>query len=224
MKQTSIILIAVVCAMLTSCGAVGIGTAANSSESTQTQQAAANNSDMLGNVLSAVAGGSGLGNVLQSVLGLDKVTKQNIVGTWSYSQPGCAFTSKELLAQAGGEVVASSIKEKLQPSFQKVGIKSSNTSITFNQDGTFAAKIAGKSWSGTYTFDEATYKITLQGLLLNVNCYAKKNSDGIGLLFEASKLLTILQTMTALSGNATAKTIGDIAGSYDGLRVGFDFK
>jgi hypothetical protein len=29
--------------------------------------------------------------------------------------------------------------------------------------------------------------------------------------------------MTAMSGNSTAKTIGDIAGSYDGLRLGFDF-
>lgn len=219
MKKISFILVAAVSMVLSSCGFGTTGAASTGSES-----AAAGSGDVLGNVISAVAGGSGLGNVLQSVLGLDKMTKANLVGTWTYNQPGCAFTSKELLAQAGGEVVASSLKEKLQPSFQKVGINSSSTSITFNQDGTFAAKIAGKSWSGRYTFDEATYKVNLQGLLLNINCYAKKNSDGIGLLFEASKLLTILQTMTALSGNATAKTIGDIAGSYDGLRVGFDFK
>lgn len=223
MKKISFVLVAAAFMMLTSCG---LGTTGATSTGSTTQTTAANNgtADVLGSVLSAVAGGSTLGNVLQSVLGLDKITKANLIGTWTYSQPGCAFTSQELLAQAGGEAVAAGIKSKLQPTFQKVGISSSNTSITFNQDGTFAAKIAGKSWSGKYTFDESNYKITLQGLILSINCYAKKNSDGIGLLFEASKLLTILQTMTALSGNTAAQTIGDLSKNYDGLRIGFDYK
>ena len=165
-----------------------------------------------------------MGNVLQSVLGLDKVTKENLIGTWTYYQPGCAFTSQNLLAQAGGEAVASTIRQKLSGYYGTVGIKSSNTKITFNQDGTFAATIAGKSWQGNYTFDASTYKITLSGLLLNVNCYAKRNSTGIGILFEGKKLLTLMQTMATLSGNQTAQTIGDLSKNYDGLRIGFDMK
>lgn len=170
--------------------------------------------------------GSAIGNILTSVLGLDKLTQANLVGTWSYSQPGCAFTSEQLLAQAGGEFVAGEIKSKLQPTFQKAGISSSNTQVTFNQDGTFNAKIAGKSWSGKYTYEESTRKITMTGLLLNINCYAKRNSNGISLLFEASKLLTLMQTMSALSGgsNSTLGTVSDIAKNYDGLRIGFDMK
>jgi hypothetical protein len=64
----------------------------------------------------------------------------------------------------------------------------------------------------------------MSGLLLNINCYAKLNVNGIGLLFEGKKLLTMMQTMSALAGgqNGTLNTIGDIASSYDGLRVGFD--
>ena len=169
--------------------------------------------------------GAAVGNILQSVLGGNsKLTQKALVGTWTYARPGCAFTSEQLLAQAGGEVVAAEIKTKLQPSYQKVGITSSNTQVTFNQDGTFSAKIAGKNWSGKYTFDAANSKITMQGLLLNVNCYAKKNSDGIGLLFESKKLLTLLQTMSALSGNQTLQTVGELSKSYDGLRMGFDMK
>lgn len=170
--------------------------------------------------------GNAVNTVLQSVLGMTdtKVSKQNLIGTWKYSQPGCAFTSEKLLAQAGGEIVASNVKSKLQPTFNKVGINSSNTQVTFKQDGTFSAKIAGKAWNGTYKYDEKTSKITMSGLLLNVNCYAKLNVNGIGLLFEGKKLLTMMQTMSALAGgqNATLKTIGDVASSYDGLRVGFD--
>jgi uncharacterized lipoprotein NlpE involved in copper resistance len=169
--------------------------------------------------------GAAVGNILQSVLGgNNKVTQQNLIGTWKYSQPGCAFTSDKLLAQAGGEVVASEIKGKLQPAYQKAGIKAANTTVTFNADGTFSAKIAGKSLSGNYTFDESTSKITMQGLLLNINCYAKKNTSGIGILFEGKKLLTLMQTLATLSGNQTAQTIGDLSKNYDGLRIGFDMK
>lgn len=177
------------------------------------------------NTATATNTSAAVGNILQSVLGgTSKMTQQALIGTWTYSKPGCAFTSEQLLAQAGGEIVASEIKTKLQPSYQKVGISSSNTQVTFNQDGTFAAKIAGKNWSGRYTFDEAQSKITMSGILLNVNCYAKRNADGIGLLFESSKLLSLLQTMSALSGNQTLQTIGDLSKNYDGLRMGFDMK
>ena len=188
-------------------------------------------STVLGQVLNQTMGTAGtattdaLGNVIQSVLGgTSKPTKQNIIGTWNYSQPGCAFTSDKLLAQAGGELVASEIKSKLQPTYQTLGINSSNTQVVFKEDGTFSAKIAGKSWSGTYTFNESTSQINMKGLLLNMNCYAKKNATGIGLLFESSKLLTLLQTMAALSGNSSLQTVGELSKTYDGLRLGFDFK
>ncbi|MCR5680327.1 MAG: DUF4923 family protein [Prevotella sp.] len=184
---------------------------------------------VLGNVLGQATGTEvnpdAMGNILTSVLGgASTPTQKDLVGTWKYYQPGCAFTSDQLLAQAGGELVAAEIKSKLSPSFQKVGIKSGNTQVTFNQDGTFSAKIAGKSWNGNYTYDEKTAKITMQGLLLNMNCYAKKSNAGLSLLFESSKLLTLLQTMSALSGNAQVQAVGDIAKSYNGLRIGFDMK
>jgi hypothetical protein len=77
--------------------------------------------------------------------------------------------------------------------------------------------------SGKWTFDEKTYKVNLQGLLLSINCYAKRNANGIGLLFEASKLLTLLQTMAAMSGNSNIQAVGEISKNYDGVRLGFDF-
>jgi hypothetical protein len=214
MKKITMITMAAAVILMSSCGMGAQGNTANSSNAAQ--------GSVLGAILSGATDGQTVGNVLQSVLGLDKVTKANLIGTWKYSQPGCAFTSQNLLAQAGGEAVATTIKQKMSGYYSTAGIKSSNTQVTFNENGTFTAKIAGKSWQGNWTFDEANYKITMQGILINVNCYAKKNSNGIGLLFEGKKLLTLLQTMTALSGNQTAQTIGDLSKNYDGVRVGFD--
>ena len=210
--------------MLVSCGGTlgSIGTAVlnnvltdgqGTTENTQATQSNTSGSSVLGSVLNSVLGATGV----------TKLTQKSLIGTWKYNQPGCAFTSDDLLAQAGGEVVAGQVKQKLQPTFQTLGVKSSNTSISFKEDGTFSAKIAGKAWNGTYTFDEKTSEVSLKGLLLNMNCYAKQNANGIGLLFEANKLLTLLQTLTALSGNSTLSTIGDLSKNYKGLRLGFDY-
>jgi len=190
--------------MLVSCGTNGLGS--------------------LGSLSQVIGDGQTMGNVLRSVLGLDKITAANLIGAWSYKGPGCAFTSEQLLAQAGGEVVAADIKTRVKPYYDQLGITSANTRVTFKEDGTYTAVIAGKQLSGNYTFDETNYKVTMKGLLLTINCYAKRNSDGIALLFESSKLLTLLQTLAALSGNTAVQTVGDLSKSYDGLRLGFDFR
>ena len=213
MKKFRFSAIAVAAMIAVSCGTgftTGTGTGASSGS-------------VLGDVLSGVVNSGGL-DAIASIIGATKMTKQSLVGTWKYSGPGCAFTSENLLAKAGGEVAAAQIKQKLLPTYQSLGLSNANTYVQFNNDNTFAASFGGKQFSGTYTYDEASSKIVLKGMLLNINCYAKKNTQGIAILFEASKLLTILQTVSALSGNATLGTIGDLSKNYDGVRLGFDFK
>lgn len=165
-----------------------------------------------------------VGSILDNVIGSTTFKKADLCAhTWKYKSPGCAFTSENLLAKAGGEIAAKKVEEKLSTYYQKAGFSSSNIYFKFNEDGTFNAKIDGKSWSGTYTFDEKTHAIDLKGrLLLSLNGFATKNTSGISILFESKKLLTIIQTLTALSGNTTLGTIGEISKNYDGIRVGFD--
>ena len=212
MKKKLTTLAAAACMMLAACGTMGTG--ANG----------ASGGGILGDILGAITNGTGVMNAVTSVIGLDKLTAEQLIGTWTYSGPGCAFTSEKLLAKAGGEVAAARIEEKLLPTYQQLGFSSSNTYITFNSDRTFAAKIDGKSFSGNYTFDEANCKITLQGMILNVNCYTKRELNGISILFEAKKLLTLIQTMSALCGSTDLQTIGELSKNYDGVRLGFDMK
>ena len=178
----------------------------------------------LASVINTVGSGGTIANVFSSVIGMDKLTQRQLIGNWSYSGPGCAFTSENLLAKAGGEVAATKIEQELQPYYDKLGFSASNTRITFNEDQTFSATIAGKSFSGKYTFDEANAKITMQTLLFSFNCYAKREYGGISLLFESKKLLTVLQTIALMSGNDTYQKIGELSKNYDGVRLGFDMK
>ena len=174
------------------------------------------------NQIMGAMSGKGAINAITSVIGLDKLSAKGLIGSWRYSRPGCAFTTENLLAKAGGEMAAGQIEEKIQPYYQQVGITSDNTYIIFNEDGTFSAKIIGTPLKGTYTFDEAAAKITLKTMLFSTNCYAKREYGGISVLFEANKLLTLLQTIAAFSGNQNLQAIGNISKQYDGVRIGFD--
>jgi len=212
MKKTKATLVAAATALMTACGTMG-----------QAGSGSSTTGSVLGAVLTDVLQGGTLGNVITSVIGAQKVTAADLVGSWRYSGPGCAFTSEKLLAQAGGEVVAGQIKAKVLPYYQQIGISAQNTTITINQDGTYSATFRGTPMNGKWTYDEASCRMNLQGLLLSLNCYAKRNVNGIALLFDASKLLTLLQTAAAMSGNQNIQTVGEISKSYDGVRLGFDF-
>ena len=214
-------------------------TAATTTTATTTSNAAASTSatsnagsavaGILGAVLggnsnsSSSAGSSIINGILNNVIGSGTFSKKDLCAhTWKYSKPGCAFTSENLLSKAGGEIAANKVEEKLGEYYSKFGFSGSNTYFTFKTDGTFAAKIDGKSWQGNYTFDEKTHAIQMKGLLLSMSGYATKTTNGISLLFDQTKLLNLIKTMGALKGSSTLSAIGTIANNYDGMRVGFE--
>ena len=167
--------------------------------------------------------GSIISGLLNNVIGSGTFSKADLCAhTWKYSKPGCAFTSENLLAKAGGEIAANKVEEKLSTYYNKFGFNSSNTQFTFTTDGNFSAQIDGKPWQGSYTFDEKTHAIHLKGLLLSASGYATKTTNGISLLFDQKKLLNLIKMLSAFKGSSTLSAVGTIANSYDGMRVGFE--
>lgn len=208
-------------------------TAATTSNATTSTSATSNAGSAVAGIFGAVLGGNSnssssagssiINGILNNVIGSGSFSKQDLCAhTWKYSKPGCAFTSENLLAKAGGEIAANKVEEKLGEYYSKFGFSGSNTYFTFKTDGTFAAKIDGKSWQGNYTFDEKTHAIQMKGLLLSMSGYATKTTNGISLLFDQTKLLNLIKTMGALKGSSTLSAIGTIANNYDGMRVGFE--
>lgn len=174
---------------------------------------------------SSSTGSSIINGILNNVIGSATFLQADLCAhTWKYSKPGCAFTSENLLAKAGGEIAASKIEEDLSKYYSKFGFSKSNTYFTFKTDGTFAAKIDGKSWNGTYTFDEKTHAIQLKGLLLSASGFATRTANGISLLFEQKKLLTLVKTLSKLNltGSTTMSAVSSIVDNYDGVRIGFE--
>ena len=174
---------------------------------------------------SSSTGSSIINGILNNVIGSATFSQADLCAhTWKYSKPGCAFTSENLLAKAGGEIAANKIEEDLSKYYNKFGFSNSNTYFAFKTDGTFAAKIDGKSWNGTYTFDEKTHAIQLKGLLLSMSGFATRTTNGISLLFEQKKLLTLIKTLSKLNltGSTTMSAVSSIVDNYDGVRIGFE--
>lgn len=168
-------------------------------------------------------GSNALGGLLDLVVGSVKLSQADIIGKWSYVEPACAFTSENLLAKAGGSVAAKTVNEKLQPVYNSLHISSGNTQLTFNENGQFTGKIGGFPMSGTYTFD-ATNGLVKMKSLTTFTAHLTRSTHGMNFTFESKKILTLLQTVSALSGNTSLSTIGDISKQFSGVRLGFAMK
>lgn len=111
-------------------------TTANNAAATNTGSTIAN---VLGGLLGAATGntsgstssaGSIISGLLNNVIGSGTFSKADLCAhTWKYSKPGCAFTSENLLAKAGGEIAANKVEEKLSTYYKKFGFNSSNTQL-----------------------------------------------------------------------------------------------
>ena len=144
-------------------GATTSATAATTTSTANTAAASSNTSSTIANVLGGLLGaatgntsgstssaGSIIGGLLNNVIGSGTFSKEDLCAhTWKYSKPGCAFTSENLLAKAGGEIAASKVEEKLSTYYNKFGFSSSNTQFAFTTDGNFSAQIDGKPWQET---------------------------------------------------------------------------
>lgn len=168
-------------------------------------------------------GSNALGGLLDLVVGSVKLSQADIIGKWSYVEPACAFTSENLLAKAGGSVAAKTVNEKLLPVYKSLHISSGNTQLTFNENGQFTGKIGGFPMSGTYTFDAANGLVKMKSLT-TFTAHLTRSTHGMNFTFESKKILTLLQTVSALSGNTTLSTIGDISKQFNGVRLGFAMK
>ena len=168
-------------------------------------------------------GSNALGGLLDLVVGSVKLSQTDIIGTWSYVEPACAFTSENLFAKAGGSVAAKTVNEKLLPVYKSLHISSGNTQLTFNENGQFTGKIGGFPMSGTYTFDAANGLVKMKSLT-TFTAHLTRSTHGMNFTFESKKILTLLQTVSALSGNTSLSTIGDISKQFSGVRLGFAMK
>lgn len=159
---------------------------------------------------------------VNSVTGKGKV---EMTGTWSYKGSAIEFESDNLLQKTGGTVAATAAEKKLDEQLSKIGIKAGQMSFTFNADSTFSTKVGQKTMKGSYSYNASTHKVNLKfAKLIGMNAKVNSTSSTMDLLFESDKLLKLITFLSSKTSNATLKTIGTLADSYDGMMLGFSLQ
>lgn len=181
----------------------------------------------LKDILDKAANNSTVTEIVEKVTGVN-ISKGDIKGTWNYTGSAVKLESEDILKAAAAGAAATQIEKKLDEYLAKAGLKTGTFSFTFNEDNTFATTVKGKSFNGTYTLSEDGKTIELKyGKTLGstgITAAAQINASTFELLFKADKLLDLIGKLTANTNNTTLKTIGTLAGQYDGLKIGLELQ
>lgn len=176
---------------------------------------------------------SGLGSVIGTLLSSDKITMEQMVGTWNYSAPAVTFKSDNVLKKAGGAAASAVVVEKLTPIYAKTGFD--KAVLTVNGDSTFVLKANKITLKGNITTAAATgdsqanfvFNFTVGGKMKigQMDTYVTKSATGtLSVMFDVTKLITLMETVGKLSGNSTITSAVNLLKSYDGLCAGFEMK
>lgn len=151
-----------------------------------------------------------VGNVLGSLLGNSMTLSESMLkGTWNYKGTACVLESDAALANIGGTVAAGKMEEKLDGYLAKVGVKEGLCSFTFVGNDSCVFKVGEKEIGGKYALDakEKTIKFTFYGRL-NFNTHVAYNITSMNVVFDADKLLSLIQTVTSKVSSSTS-SLGD---------------
>lgn len=181
----------------------------------------------LKDILGKAAKNSTVSDIVEKVTGVN-LSKGDIKGTWNYTGSAVKLESEDILKTAAAGAAATQIEKKLDEYLAKAGLKTGTFSFTFNEDNTFATTVKGKSFNGTYSLSEDGKTLNLKyGKTLNstgITATAQINASTFELLFKADKLLDLIGKLTAETNNTTLKTIGTLAGQYDGMKIGLELQ
>ena len=194
--------------------------------------------DLLKGAAGALKGGSGEGSgstalsglkgMVEGLISKSNLSEADLVGAWQYSAPAVAFQSDNLLQKAGGAAAAGVITEKLAPYYSKAGID--KLTAVFNNDKTFKFQIDKVTLSGTFEKDTTSetgdfifnFKAGGKIPVGKFKAHVEKVGSKLTITFDASKLITLVNTIAYVSGQSTLKSVASMLNSYDGLNCGFE--
>ncbi len=206
-------------------GSCGLGTTGTTSTNSGITDA------LLSGVLTQATGSSTTGSLVSGLLGnvIGQVTNSasgSIVGTWVYQSPAVEFKSSDLLAQAGGQLAAQAIVNKVQPYFTKYGLQPGKVTVVFNSDNTCTYTFNNTQYSGTYVYNQSSNSVTVTGTTTGLAfpaCNVTVGASQMNMTFAADKLLSVLQNVGGTASSTALSSVSSIAKSFSGMQIGFQF-
>lgn len=181
----------------------------------------------LDGILGSVLGGGSTDDVVSGLTTVfsskKQATAQNIIGTWTYTEPAIVFTSDNLLTKAASKIAANKVENKIQEQLSKYGIKPGTFSITFKEDGTCTEVVNGKTMNGKWTVADSKLKLTVGGVKA-LSVTTQIDGKDMQVVTDATKLLNLFKTLGAKSSNANIKTVASLMKSVKGMQAGITLR
>ncbi len=171
---------------------------------------------------------SGIGDLLGNLFGGSKLTVESMTGDWKYKSPAVSFKSDNLLKKAGGAAASAAVESKLAPYYKKAGFQ--NMTLTVATDSTFTMKVGRVNLKGTIsTAPEGSdanfifnFKVAGKLPIGKMDTYVSMTgSNSMSVMFDVSKLVTIIEAVGNVSGSSTVKGVTSVLKGYDGICAGF---
>ncbi len=189
----------------------------------------------LGNVLKNTAGsllgnsnlgnvaGDVVGDIVSNLLGTNKLTEDNLVGTWTYSEPCAVMESEDVLGKLGGSLITSKIEEEEAKLLNKVGFTAGKVVLTLNKDKSGTITVGNRAINLTWAVSESNLHLTILRQTIKVN--ANMDGGNLQLAMNADKLLQLLNAVTSKAGSLSSSfgTISKLLNQYEGLYLGLRF-
>lgn len=178
-------------------------------------------------VLNGVLGGGQTEDIVSgitSIFSSDKqATTNNIIGTWSYTEPAILFTSDNLLTKLAAKVAANKLETKLQSYLTQYGIKPGALVLTFKEDGTCTETLNGKTMKGKWQVKDSKLILTLGGIKA-LQITTQIDGKDMQFVTDATKLLKLFKSVGAKSTNKNIQTVTSLMKSVDGMQAGVSLR
>lgn len=167
-----------------------------------------------------------LSNIIEGVLTKSDINVSDLEGEWTVNGSAVSFKSENALAKAGGVAAAATIESKLDPYYKQYGL--TGALFNFDKNGNFSLKVKTYNITGTVVKnDDKSFEFTFKALgipLGSFTAYIQKSPTNLDIMFDATKLKSLIAGIAKFSGSSMAQTASALLDSYDGLCVGFSLK
>jgi hypothetical protein len=165
------------------------------------------------------------GDLLGNLIGTTAVSEKNLVGTWTYNQPGVAFESENVLASLGSSVVSSKAETTLKNGLTKIGFTEGKVVMTLNEDKTGTITYNGKPVKVNWEVEETNLKLTFPLLNNGITMNTKLTGNELQVAMKTDKLLTLVNTITSKAGtvNSTLGSLNTLTKNVKGMYMGLKF-
>ena len=185
------------------------------------------NAQDLGSILNGVLGGGQTEDIVSGITSIFSSDKQananNIIGTWSYSEPAIVFTSDNLLTKVAAKVAANKLENKLQSYLTQYGVKPGALVLTFNEDGTCTETLNGKTMKGKWEVKNSKLILTLGGIKA-LQITTQIDGKDMQFVTDATKLLKLFKSVGAKSTNKNIQTVTSLMKGIDGMQAGVSLR